>query len=517
MKKIIVLLAFLLPALAAIAQRTEVRLARLEQAPSTGLIIISDSDSLATWSDTLRLVDGYLVTSAGDTMATRAWVRDSTVSLIDSTRLLQDSILVYYQDGIEIGRDTLSLATPETDPIYAAAPAASILSGDITNWNNSFGWGDHALAGYLTSYTETQTLQDVTDNGNSTTNSIAIGTASPPSYVLDVRDNGVPIIQADSSQIRLNTLNTGYDQPPLIITEAGNGVRLDFGSGVYFDSRNLNNTVLTTFDGGGLQIRGTGLTGSLTLRPKEVRTQWTNISETEASRRLNYYGYFSHSWHTNDNRVGESSLMYLDDNDLVVFPDFSLRDTSNATYFFGDKELARVGIGITTPSYKMDVNGTGRFTGKLTLEDITEDNTNTDLLALDPVSGEVEERTVQSLNESTDKTLAVTDTDLSISTQFTNSPELRTIHILAHCTGGGASDDVTLTLPTPSVTHVGKKVYVKAYDGNGTYDVIIDRVSGAIYVGAASGVNTVTAADGDTITLICLLDGSTSTYGWYVW
>jgi len=35
-----------------------------------------------------------------------------------------------------------------------------------TNWNTAFGWGDHTLAGYLTSYTETQTLEDVRFLGN---------------------------------------------------------------------------------------------------------------------------------------------------------------------------------------------------------------------------------------------------------------------------------------------------------------------------------------------------------------
>jgi hypothetical protein len=62
------------------------------------------------------------------------FVTDSTyvagvLPVVDSTRLLQDSILVYYQDGVEIGRDTLSLATPETDPIYAAD--SSSLKADI--------------------------------------------------------------------------------------------------------------------------------------------------------------------------------------------------------------------------------------------------------------------------------------------------------------------------------------------------------------------------------------------------
>ncbi len=38
----------------------------------------------------------------------------------------------------------------ETDPVFTASDAASITSSDITNWDTSYGWGDHSEAGYLT-------------------------------------------------------------------------------------------------------------------------------------------------------------------------------------------------------------------------------------------------------------------------------------------------------------------------------------------------------------------------------
>jgi hypothetical protein len=43
----------------------------------------------------------------------------------------------------------------ETDPVFVASPAHSISNTNITNWNTAYGWGNHASAGYLTSYTET--------------------------------------------------------------------------------------------------------------------------------------------------------------------------------------------------------------------------------------------------------------------------------------------------------------------------------------------------------------------------
>lgn len=39
----------------------------------------------------------------------------------------------------------------EIDPIFTASDAFGITSTDISNWNNAFSWGDHSLAGYLTS------------------------------------------------------------------------------------------------------------------------------------------------------------------------------------------------------------------------------------------------------------------------------------------------------------------------------------------------------------------------------
>jgi len=41
----------------------------------------------------------------------------------------------------------------ETDPVYSASPAAGILSSNISNWDTAYGWGNHASAGYLTSET----------------------------------------------------------------------------------------------------------------------------------------------------------------------------------------------------------------------------------------------------------------------------------------------------------------------------------------------------------------------------
>jgi hypothetical protein len=54
--------------------------------------------------------------------------------------------------------ETLSGDITETDPFFKVSPAYDISASNITNWNNAFNWGNHASAGYLTSFTETDPL-----------------------------------------------------------------------------------------------------------------------------------------------------------------------------------------------------------------------------------------------------------------------------------------------------------------------------------------------------------------------
>ena len=47
----------------------------------------------------------------------------------------------------------------ESDPVFGASPAAGITTQKITNWDTAFGWGNHASAGYLLSSTAATTYQ----------------------------------------------------------------------------------------------------------------------------------------------------------------------------------------------------------------------------------------------------------------------------------------------------------------------------------------------------------------------
>ena len=55
----------------------------------------------------------------------------------------------------------------ETDPIFSASAASNITTSKISNWDTSYGWGNHASVGYLTM--ESDTLQTVITRGNTST------------------------------------------------------------------------------------------------------------------------------------------------------------------------------------------------------------------------------------------------------------------------------------------------------------------------------------------------------------
>jgi len=162
----------------------------------------------------------------------------------------------------------------ETDPIFSASPSAGITNTNISNWNTAYGWGDHSVEGYvtndeyttgatfnsgngiitftrndgdtftvdidgryLTSYTETDTLDSVADRGNTTNQSLNIG----------------EYISMSSAQPKIKLIETD--------TTDKNKEILVSGGGLYI--RNLNDdgsvgsNLINVSNGGNLNVTGT--------------------------------------------------------------------------------------------------------------------------------------------------------------------------------------------------------------------------------------------------------------------
>lgn len=115
----------------------------------------------------------------------------------------------------------------ETDPTVGSHIKA-ITTTNISNWNTAFSWGNHASAGYLTSFSETDTLQSVTSRGSTTTNNLTLSTSGA---FLSTTYGGVTTTK--------------------IFTDTGGGViSVDGAWGISLRQGGVSGTNLLTFHGG---------------------------------------------------------------------------------------------------------------------------------------------------------------------------------------------------------------------------------------------------------------------------
>ena len=66
-----------------------------------------------------------------------------------------------YGWGDHAGAGYLTTYT-ETDPVFSASDAANVTAAKITEWDTAYGWGDHSSAGYLSSIGSINDHTDVT-------------------------------------------------------------------------------------------------------------------------------------------------------------------------------------------------------------------------------------------------------------------------------------------------------------------------------------------------------------------
>ena len=264
----------------------------------------------------------------------------------------------------------------ETDPIFLASPAGGITNTDITNWNTAFGWGNHALsgyirvididtfseldgivadaslvkagdnisiftndAGYLTSFTETDTLQSVTDRGSSTTNSITtqglIVNFNEATFNGDVRVNNALFLPQFSPVSGKNLVSVGQNGgQTYAVTDNSDNWDIAYGWG----------------DHAGLYV---GLTGDETVAGLKT---FTNSIYTGGNIRLQTVGNKLEFGNANVAIQRTSNNLELGGYDKIIFK------SSNTGI---DSQIERmriistgnVGIGNTSPSEKLDVIG----------------------------------------------------------------------------------------------------------------------------------------------------------------
>ena len=105
----------------------------------------------------------------------------------------------------------------ETDPIFSASEAASITAQNKTNWNTAYGWGNHATAGYLTSYNETDPIFQASAAAGVTTQLVSNWNTA---YTWG--DHGVAGYLTNLSSSSVGSLSD------VVVTGAGNGQLLQY-------------------------------------------------------------------------------------------------------------------------------------------------------------------------------------------------------------------------------------------------------------------------------------------------
>ena len=160
-------------------------------------------------------------------------------------------------------------AASETDPVFTASPAGSITLAKLSEWDAAYGWGDHGAAGYLTSLAlpnltdvtitsllsgdllkyngatsqwenftptyltaESDTLDTITNRGNTTSNNLTIG---------DLTVTGNLLVQGTTTNTNVNTLSVSNNE--IVINDGTTGAPSQNGS-IRIDRGTSTDTVL---------------------------------------------------------------------------------------------------------------------------------------------------------------------------------------------------------------------------------------------------------------------------------
>lgn len=220
----------------------------------------------------------------------------------------------------------------ETDPVYTASSWYST-TNNATNWNTSFGWGNHASAGYLTSITSGQIttalgFTPVTNARTLTINGTTYDLSADRSWTVS---GGISTLNTLTGATQ--TFATGTTGTDFTISSLGTTHTFNIPT-----ASSSNRGVLSTTDWTTFNSKESALTFSTGLT-RTSNTITSNISTGVSGGQTIIGGTAS----------GNS---------------LTLSSTSNATkgkLLFGtsayDEVNNRLGIGNTSPSYALDVNG----------------------------------------------------------------------------------------------------------------------------------------------------------------
>ena len=248
-----------------------------------------------------------------------------------------------YVDGVEMGTDQL-LSVPyalhsntaekltgktvETDPVFIAAPASMVTESNIFNWNASYGWGNHASAGYLKAFSETDPMF------NNWNKSSGIDISASQVNDFDARVAKNPLVLENTSKHSFPTA----DATKLLGISAGAEVNVNADwNATNGDAQILNKPPLTS--GTVTSITGgTGITGG-TVTTFGIFAIDTTIVLTKTSATALYQpkGISSLDIHTNIKAINDLSGTNTGDQDLS-----GKADKVDGKSLVADTEIAKI-------------------------------------------------------------------------------------------------------------------------------------------------------------------------------
>ena len=97
-----------------------------------------------------------------------------SLEIRDENLTLGNVTILDYGSHLDVSPVSEGIATVSVRFPYETWDFSNITASHISNWDTAYGWGDHSVVGYLTSYTETYTLSSVVGRGNVTTDDVYI-------------------------------------------------------------------------------------------------------------------------------------------------------------------------------------------------------------------------------------------------------------------------------------------------------------------------------------------------------
>jgi hypothetical protein len=140
-----------------------------------------------------------------------------------------------FADGTDDG------TTVETDPVFGFSTAAGITGTDVSNWNTTYGWGDHSSAGYITAVNAGTglggggTSGDVTLHANTSILQKRVSSFCPPGQSIRIiSSNGTVTCEIDTDTDTNTTYSPGTGlglsgttfnvEVPLQLSGSGTGI-----------------------------------------------------------------------------------------------------------------------------------------------------------------------------------------------------------------------------------------------------------------------------------------------------